>query len=47
MDMLFSKSVLLWKASFLALLAKLALPGRSFLGDRDFDGHLHLGANVA
>jgi hypothetical protein len=38
MDMLFSKSVLLWRVSFLALLEKLALPGRSFLGDRDFDG---------
>jgi hypothetical protein len=38
MDMLCSKSVSLWKVSFLALLAKLALPGRSFLGDRDFAG---------
>jgi hypothetical protein len=28
---------LLWKVSFLVLLEKLALPGRSFLGDRDFD----------
>jgi hypothetical protein len=46
MDMLFSKSVLLWKVSFRALLEKLALPGRSFLGDRDFDG-IYLGANVA
>jgi hypothetical protein len=46
MDTLLSKSVLLWKVSFLVLLAKLALPGRSFLGDRNFDGHLHLGANV-
>jgi hypothetical protein len=36
-----------WKVSFLALLEKLALPGSRFLGDRDFDGHLHLGANVA
>ena len=39
--MLFSKSVLLWKVSFLALLEKLALPGSRFFGDRDFDGHLH------
>jgi hypothetical protein len=37
MDMLCSKSVSLWKVSFLALLAKLALPDRSFLGDRDFE----------
>src|SRR6516164_9541429 len=44
MDMLFSKSVLLWKVSFLALLGKLALPGRSFLGDRDFGGASASGA---
>jgi hypothetical protein len=35
--MIYSKSVSLWKVSFLALLAKLLLWGRSFLGDRDFE----------
>ena len=45
--MLFSKSVLLWKVSFLALLGKLALLDRSFLGGRNLGEASACGAESA